>query len=78
MLYWQREGAGPEVVLVHGFLGSSRIFEPLTRFLRQDFSVTTIDLPGFGESRDVPVPPSVGELAGCGDHLVSSRADWSN
>ena len=24
MLYWQRQGTGTEVVLVHGFLGSSK------------------------------------------------------
>ncbi len=62
MLYWQRRGSGPEVVLVHGFLGSGRIFEPLTEHLVNHFSVTTIDLPGFAQSYDVPVPPSVGEL----------------
>ena len=63
MLYWQRQGTGPEVVLVHGFLGSSKIFEPLTEHLVQCFSVTTIDLPGFAGSYDVPVPPSVEDLS---------------
>jgi len=66
MLYWQRQGTGPEVVLVHGFLGSSKIFRPLTEHLLRHFSVTTIDLPGFAGSYDVPVPPTVGELS----HLV--------
>ena len=59
MLDWQRQGEGPNVVLVHGFLGSSKIFEPLTAHLVQRYSVTTIDLPGFGQSHDVPVPPTV-------------------
>ena len=63
MLYWQRQGTGPEVVLVHGFLGSSKIFGPLTNYLLRRFSVTTIDLPGFSESYDVPVPSSVAELS---------------
>ena len=63
MLYWQRQGTGPEVVLVHGFLGSSKIFEPLTEHLIQRFSVTTIDLPGFAGSYDVPVPPTVAGLS---------------
>ena len=62
MLYWQRQGTGPEVVLVHGFLGSSKIFEPLVEHLVRRFSVTTIDLPGFAGSYDVPVPPTVEEL----------------
>ncbi len=63
MLYWQRQGEGSNVVLVHGFLGSSKIFEPLTQHLLQSFSVTTIDLPGFGQSRDLPVPSSVEALS---------------
>ncbi len=63
MLYWQRQGKGPEVVLVHGFLGSSKIFEPLTEYLARNFSVTTVDLPGFAGSYDVDVPPTVEELS---------------
>ena len=63
MLYWQRQGKGPEVVLVHGFLGSGKIFEPLTEHLAGHFSVTTIDLPGFAGSYDVPVPSTVEELS---------------
>ena len=63
MLHWQRQGTGPEVVLVHGFLGSSKIFEPLVEHLVHRFSVTTIDLPGFAGSYDVPVPSTVEELS---------------
>ena len=63
MLYYQKKGTGPEVVLIHGFLASGRIFEPLTEYLSSRFSVTTIDLPGFGQSYDVPVPQTVEELS---------------
>ncbi|MFT5218631.1 MAG: pimeloyl-ACP methyl ester carboxylesterase [Planctomycetota bacterium] len=63
MLNWQRQGAGPEVVLVHGFLGSSKIFQPLVEYLVPRFSVTTIDLPGSAGSYDVPVPPTVEALS---------------
>ena len=63
MLYYQRHGKGPEVVLVHGFLGSSKIFEPLTEHLARRFSVTTIDLPGSAGSYDVSVPATVEELS---------------
>ncbi|MCP5075008.1 MAG: alpha/beta hydrolase [Rhodobacteraceae bacterium] len=73
MLYWQRQGTGPEIVLVHGFLGSSKIFEPLTEHLAHGFSVTTIDLPGFAGSHDVMVPPTVEELSQMvGDTIQSS------
>lgn len=53
---------GPDVVLLHGFLGSGLIFQPLTEHLSTRFTVTTIDLPGCGDSRDIHVPPTVEEL----------------
>ena len=43
-------GGGPPVVLVHGWLGSSRVWEPLARRLAQRFTVYSLDLTGFGES----------------------------
>ncbi len=66
MLFWQRQGKGPEIVLVHGFLGSGKIFTPLTEHLAKQFSVTTIDLPGCAGSYDIAVPATVEELS----HIV--------
>jgi pimeloyl-ACP methyl ester carboxylesterase len=43
-------GGGPPVVLVHGFLASSRIWEQVAGRLAQRFTVYTLDLGGFGES----------------------------
>jgi pimeloyl-ACP methyl ester carboxylesterase len=43
-------GGGPPVVLVHGWLGSSRVWEALARRLAQRFTVYSLDLTGFGES----------------------------
>ena len=43
-------GGGPAVVLVHGWLTSSRIWEQLAGRLAQRFTVYTLDLSGFGES----------------------------
>ena len=43
-------GGGPAVVLVHGWLSSSRIWEQLAGRLAQRFTVYTLDLSGFGES----------------------------
>lgn len=43
-------GGGPPVVLVHGFLSSSRIWEALVERLAQRFTVYSLDLTGFGES----------------------------
>jgi pimeloyl-ACP methyl ester carboxylesterase len=43
-------GGGPPVVLVHGWLSSSRVWEPLASRLAQRFTVYSLDLVGFGES----------------------------
>lgn len=43
-------GGGPPVLLVHGWLSSSRIWEQLARRLAQRFTVYTLDVTGFGES----------------------------
>ncbi|CAN5900154.1 hypothetical protein BH23ACT11_BH23ACT11_02680 [soil metagenome] len=43
-------GGGPPVLLVHGWLASSRIWEQLARRLAQRFTVYRLDLTGFGDS----------------------------
>ena len=43
-------GGGPPVVLVHGWLSSSRVWEALARRLAQRFTVYSLDLTGFGDS----------------------------
>lgn len=43
-------GGGPPVLLVHGWLSSSRIWEQLAQRLAQRFTVYTLDLAGFGDS----------------------------
>ncbi len=43
-------GGGPPVLLVHGWLASSRIWDQLARRLAQRFTVYSLDLNGFGES----------------------------
>jgi pimeloyl-ACP methyl ester carboxylesterase len=47
-------GGGPAVVLVHGWLTSSRLWEQLAGRLAQRFTVYTLDLSGFGDS-DKPI-----------------------
>lgn len=43
-------GGGPPVVLVHGWLSSSRIWDQTVSKLARRFTVYTLDLAGFGES----------------------------
>src|SRR5215208_4100390 len=47
-------GGGSPVVLVHGWLSSSKVWEQLVARLAQRFTVYTLDLSGFGDS-DKPI-----------------------
>jgi len=44
------EGKGFPLVLVHGFLGSSKMWKPQIDFFKDNFRVITPDLPGYGKS----------------------------
>jgi len=52
-LYIRDLGKGFPIVLVHGFLGSSQMWEPQIDFFKNNFRVITPDLPGFGKSNKV-------------------------
>jgi pimeloyl-ACP methyl ester carboxylesterase len=49
-IYIGDEGKGFPLVLIHGFLGSSKMWEPQINFFKNNFRVITPDLPGFGKS----------------------------
>lgn len=55
------EGAGPPVVLVHGWALDLEIWEPQVAALRGAFRVVRYDRPGFGESTGTP--STVADLA---------------
>src|SRR5690554_3540984 len=49
-IYYNVVGEGPAMVLLHGFLESSKMWEPLLPELSKNRKVVTIDLPGLGKS----------------------------
>jgi pimeloyl-ACP methyl ester carboxylesterase len=46
------EDGRPEILLIHGFLGSSRWFDRLVPLLRSSYRVVRVDLAGHGRSTD--------------------------
>ena len=44
------KGKGFPLVIVHGFLGSSKMWKPQIDFFKDHFRIITPDLPGFGKS----------------------------
>jgi pimeloyl-ACP methyl ester carboxylesterase len=64
---FERVGAGPPLVLVHGAGDDSRIWQPQLAGLADEFTVVAWDEPGAGRSSDLP---EGFELAGFADALA--------
>ena len=62
-IYIGDEGKGFPLVLVHGFLGSSKMWEPQIDFFKDYFRVVTPDLPGYGKSNKAKLHNSIQSIA---------------
>lgn len=78
----ERAGAGPPLVLLHGFTGNLETWKPFVPALAARFDTIAIDLPGHGAS-DAPDDPAryrmprvVEDLAVLLDRLDAGRAAW--
>ena len=56
-------GKGFPFVLIHGFLGSSKMWEPQINFFKKKFRVITPDLPGFGKNNKIQSYNSIQSIA---------------
>ena len=56
-------GSGTPLVLVHGFLGSSEMWQPQINFFKDDFRVIVPALPGFGKSQTINSCDSIQGMA---------------
>ena len=61
-IFIQDKGEGFPLVLIHGFLGSAKMWEPQIDFFKNHFRVITPDLPGFGKSNKVKSHKSYHDL----------------
>jgi pimeloyl-ACP methyl ester carboxylesterase len=61
---YNRSGHGSKnIVLLHGWADSAKTFESLVKQLEDDYSVTTLDLPGFGVSQAPASPWTLDDYA---------------
>ena len=72
-IYISDEGKGFPLVLVHGFLGSSKIWEPQINFFKDYFRVITPDLAGFGKSSKIKSLDSINAMAKIVLELLKKR-----
>lgn len=69
LLHVTDNGAGPPLVLLHGFTGSTETWSPLVPRLADEHRVLAIDLPGHGRS-SAPSDPGRYALERFADDLV--------
>lgn len=50
-VHYLLRGEGENIILLHGWGGSTESFAPVFNYLAQKFRVISIDLPGFGQSQ---------------------------
>ena len=49
-LYWQTEGEGSDLVLIHGWGMNGAVWQPTVEKLRSQYRVHSVDLSGYGHS----------------------------
>lgn len=52
--HYRDDGAGPVVILLHGFTSQLSTWRDIIPALRKDFRVVAVDLPGYGASEKPP------------------------
>ena len=67
------EGKGFPLVLVHGFLGSSKMWKPQIDFFKDHFRIITPDLPGFGKSNKAKSHNSIQSIANLLIHCLEEK-----
>ena len=69
-LHVEQAGAGPPLLLLHGWAGSTRAFAPLLPALTPSFAVCAVDFPGCGSSSLPAAPWGVCEYVRCVRELM--------
>lgn len=75
-LHHDVRGAGPDLVLLHGWAMHAGIFAPLVERLAARFTLHLVDLPGHGRSAYAGVPLTVEAAARAVGDIVPERALW--
>ena len=69
---YERVGAGPPLVFVHGAAGDARMWQPQLAALADEFTVVAWDEPGAGRSSDLPPDFGLADYAECLAALIDA------
>jgi pimeloyl-ACP methyl ester carboxylesterase len=78
-LYYETNGAGRPLILLHGGLGSGEMFGPILPALTADHQVIAVDLQGHGRTADIDRPIDTrlmaDDIAALIEHLGLEKPD---
>jgi pimeloyl-ACP methyl ester carboxylesterase len=78
-LYYEIQGSGRPLILLHGGLMSSEMFEPILPALTERHQVILVDLQGHGRTADIDRPLDLrliaDDIVALADHLGLDRPD---
>ena len=74
-IYVDDIGKGIPLVLVHGFLGSSDMWEPQIKHFQKNFRVLSPALPGFGKSNKIKSCDSIECMAKAILNSIKKKTD---
>lgn len=69
-IFYQLEGKGEIVLLIHGFLENLSMWDAISAKLSKDFNVLRVDLPGFGKSAYNAAAGKMSFYSDCIDSLL--------
>jgi pimeloyl-ACP methyl ester carboxylesterase len=78
-LYYETQGTGRPLILLHGGLGSGEMFGPILPALAAHHRVITVDLQGHGRTADIDrpleIPLMADDIAALIEHLRLEKPD---
>ncbi len=69
-------GKGPALVLIHGWGLNSGVWHQVSDKLAQHFTIYAVDLPGFGQSYQIPVSTDLHDWVDAVIEVVQTPAIW--
>ena len=71
-IHYTVEGQGPAVLVLEGWGTNTDVYAPISRILREKYTVYTLDFPGFGKSEEPKIAWDVSAYADFTAAFISS------